>query len=581
MKRRDRLAVLALLVLLAAVGGAMLLPGAPAAPDAPAATPTGPSVTLHEAVIGHPSSINPLTARTQADRDLVSLLFRGLLKEGPDGSLQPDLAKSWTISPDGKTYTFYMVSDARWEDGEPVTASDVVFTAGLASDPEYQGPLGASWQGVTAQAVSAHVVKIVLPSPLGGFLRQATLPLLPGHVLKGVGVADLAGADFSARPMGDGRYRLVEIDSSHAVLARSPTGPGSETARPSATGKGSGNPAPSAASPSATATATPAAVGDRIGEVELRFFDDAAGARSAFLAGQVDAVGGLGPDDVAAAMARAGSRTVRYPWADLTAVVLNQRTAHPEFAAAGVRRSLLSAIDRPGVLTRILSGRGSLAEVPLPFWSTWYDSSAVTTVPYLGHAAEEGLANAGWTRGQNGVGWLLPGKTVPYSLKLLTLDAASNPTLNRVAQQVATDWREIGIQVTVTEASVKDYRDALQNSTFDAAVVEYKLGLDPDVSALLLSSQSAPAGSNLSGVADQTLDRLLQAVRTTTDAAARKKAVSALESYVSSNVLMLPICFSDYSLVVSGGLSGVAPGQIADPSDRYWDVLDWRLASDG
>ena len=112
-------------------------------------------------------------------------------------------------------------------------------------------------------------------------------------------------------------------------------------------------------------------------------------------------------------------------------------------------------------------------------------------------------------------------------------------------------------------------------------MVDYQLGLDPDVSPLLLSSQAAPAGSNLSGVTDTSLDKLLTAVRTTSDPNARQTAISALEKYVSTNVLMLPICFADYEFVISDRVTGVSTNEIADPSGRYWDVLDWRLASDG
>jgi ABC-type oligopeptide transport system substrate-binding subunit len=98
---------------------------------------------------------------------------------------------------------------------------------------------------------------------------------------------------------------------------------------------------------------------------------------------------------------------------------------------------------------------------------------------------------------------------------------------------------------------------------------------------LLLSTQVAPNGSNLSGVADTALDQLLTAVRTTTDQSLRQTAISALEKYVSTNVLMLPICFADYGFVVSQRVQNVSTNQIADPSGRFWDVLDWRLASDG
>jgi peptide/nickel transport system substrate-binding protein len=157
----------------------------------------------------------------------------------------------------------------------------------------------------------------------------------------------------------------------------------------------------------------------------------------------------------------------------------------------------------------------------------------------------------------------------------------TNPVAYDIAVQVVAAWKSLGIDVSVQTFDAADYTQNLTAGTFDAAVVDYQLGLDPDVSPLLLSSQAAPAGSNLSAVADTSLDQLLTAARTTSDPATRQTAISAVEKYVSTNVLMLPLCFADYEFVLSDRVQGVSTNEIADPSDRYWDVLDWRLASDG
>jgi peptide/nickel transport system substrate-binding protein len=572
MNLRDRFALLALALLLAVVGGAMLLPGSAdegsPGPERPAA------VTYREAIVGHPSSINPLTARTQVDRDLVALLFRGLAKLGPDGTLVPDLARSWTAAEDGRSYTFYLGDDDRWEDGQPVTVDDVVFTVGLASDPNYQGPLGAEWRGIEATVVSPHVVRIVLPAPMGGFLHLATLPILPRHLLENVAVTDLADSSFSTRPVGDGAFRLVEIDVRHAVLTRVQAEAASESPT------GAMNAGAASQSVSNKPSVTPVSgLPQPIEAMELTFFDTETEAAAAFLAGDADAVAGLKPGTVLSAAARLDTELARYPWASMTAVVLNMREAYPEFGAEAVRRALLASIDRPAILTRILGGRGAVADAPLPPWSTWYDSEAISAVPFAGIAADSDLAGAGWVQGRDG--WMLPGQDQAYVIRLLTLEEATDAAAYQIAQQVANDWRAMGLQVAVVPVSVGDYRQALQSGQFQAAVVEYSLGLDPDVSPLLLTTQISPAGSNLSGISDATLDRLLTAVHSTSDAKDRRTAVSELESYVTSHVLMLPVCFEDYVFAVSGRVRGRVATQIADPSDRYWDVLDWRLASDG
>ena len=377
MKRRDRLAVSALALMLAIVGAAMFVPtSAPSPSPTPAAPTAAPAVTYREGVVGHPVSINPLTASTQVDRDLVALLFRGLVRAGPNGTLLPDLARSWAVSSDGLTYTFTMRSDARWEDGQPVTAADVVFTVNLAQDPDYDGPLGGSWDGITATAVSTDVVRFTLPTPLGGFLRQTSLPILPQHLLAQTAVTDLATSDFSGQPIGDGPYRIAEMDDTHVLLTRVADVPAASDGAPSGPTGGASSGPPAAATPTSafasatvegtTAAATPAPEGN-VDSIELVFFDTEAAAAASFKAGDIDAIGDLTPTLTKSAATRTGSRVARYQSASMYSVVLNQRpAAHPEFGKLSVRHGLLAAIDRASILKSALGGLGTVADVPLP-----------------------------------------------------------------------------------------------------------------------------------------------------------------------------------------------------------------------
>jgi peptide/nickel transport system substrate-binding protein len=586
MKRRDQLAVAGLALALAIVGVAMFTTDPAQSPQpTPIFITPPPGLTYREGVIGRPSSINPLTARTQVDRDLVALLFRGLLQAGPNGTLLPDLAKSWTVSADALTYTFTIRTDASWEDGQPVTAADVVFTVGLAQDPNYSGPLGATWQGITATAVSASVVRFTLSAPLGGFMRQALLPILPEHLLSDTAVTDLADSDFSSQPVGDGPYRIDTIDNSQALLARVTDVPAAgDSAAPTVSGSpgvpagATASVAASASAPATTTIAASAAPHGNVDNIDLVFFNDQASAVASYNAGKLDAVSGLTPASVQAAD-RSGTRVASYPLTSLYSVVLNQRSTHPEFGTLGVRQALLAGIDRTAILNTVLLGRGTVAEAPLPSWSSAYDPTAVTVTPYSQTSAKAELTAAGWVHDQSG--WTLPKATSHYAIRLLSPTEAANPVAFQVAGRVAAGWRGLGLEVNLQAFGAADYATHLSSGDFDAAVVDYQVGLDPDISPLLLSTQVAPNGSNLSGVADTTLDQLLTTVRTTTDPTARETAISALEKYVSTNVLMLPICFADYEFVVSNRVQNVSTNQIADPSGRFWDVLDWRLASDG
>ena len=153
MNRKDSFFVLILVVALAAitvvVGAPALSPVAAVPTDAP--FEEAEARPYREGVLGLPTSVSPLTARTQADRDLVALVFSGLVRNGPNGTLVPDLAARWSIADDGRTWTFDLRTDARWHDGEPVVAEDVAFTIRTLQDPDYLGPSASSWSGVTVR----------------------------------------------------------------------------------------------------------------------------------------------------------------------------------------------------------------------------------------------------------------------------------------------------------------------------------------------------------------------------------------------------------------------------------------------
>ena len=368
------LVVLAIVVAWPATGPATgtVVPGASSG-DLPSAAPSrARRSSIAKATIGRPSSINPLTARTQADRDLAALIFSGLVALGPDGTYRPDLASDWTVDPKGTTWTFTIRPDATWQDGEPVTSDDVVFTVNILKSPGYTGPLAASWEGVTATAVDERTVTFELATPIGGFLQAATIGLLPSHLLSEAAVETLADDPFSVQPVGAGPFVLTSWNADSATLVPSAARPRpSPAAQPAVR-----DPATARSTPRRRARSTPRRPRRRrprrptpsAGAVDLagcraRAPPTTAGGagsrqRSAGLPGirafypdaqACDATGG----DARRTRARrpAGSsraRVLRYPRTTLTAIALNLRPGSTEFRLPALRHGLLSAIDRRG-----------------------------------------------------------------------------------------------------------------------------------------------------------------------------------------------------------------------------------------
>jgi peptide/nickel transport system substrate-binding protein len=568
-ERRDRAVVAALSLVLVALTVAIALPAFQPPVVAAPATPTlAPARVYREGVLGRATSISPLTARTQADRDLVALLFAGLVRLGPGGALDPDLAAEWTSSPNGRTWTFRLRDDVLWHDGEPVTANDVAFTIRTLQHADYAGPAAASWRDVTVTAIDARTVRFELQTPLGGFLQAATQPIAPAHLLAEVPVADLANYPFGLDPVGNGPFALSAIEGDRALLVPAATVLPSEAQ-------------PSALPSDALTTPGPTPISDHVtpglSRIELLFFDDPEVLADAYERGELDAVSGLPPATAAELGALPGSRMIRYPGSTLTAVALNLRPSNPAFRNPVARRALLAVIDRERLIGEAFGGEAVRADSLIPPGSWAFDVAASAPVGYDRPAARRALLDAGWRRTE--AGWFLPRATKPLTIEVVGPDQASNATAFAAAQRVVADLTVFGIPAThVPLPAAELVAERLTGGRFQAAVIDIAIGLDPDLYPLLASTQTTSERTNLIGLQDPALDRLLVAARRPGTMDARIAAYTALQAHLATRQYVLPLAFRDTVMVVRGDVEGLTPRQVADPSGRFWDVLAWHFA---
>ncbi|HET9614202.1 MAG TPA: hypothetical protein VFP22_05290, partial [Candidatus Limnocylindrales bacterium] len=150
-----------------------------------------------------------------------------------------------------------------------------------------------------------------------------------------------------------------------------------------------------------------------------------------------------------------------------------------------------------------------------------------------------------------------------------------------VGSEVASDWRSLGVAVSVVEMDPADLAaDRLRNGTFTTAIVSIAVGHDPDLYPLLASTQTQSGGANVFGLQDPTLDRLLETARQPADEATRKTAFAAVEKRLAAETYLLPIAWPDTVVALTNRVQNVPVRPVADGSERFWDVLDWRLADD-
>ncbi len=137
-------------------------------------------------------------------------MYSGLLTYGFDLKPLPNLATSWDISPDGLTYTFHLAKNAKWHDGQPFTADDVIFTT-REMLPEVHARARVNFSQVaSAEAPDPYTVVYRLKTPYPGFIyafETSSAPMMPKHIYAGT---DYRNNPANAHPIGTGPFRFKE-----------------------------------------------------------------------------------------------------------------------------------------------------------------------------------------------------------------------------------------------------------------------------------------------------------------------------------------------------------------------------------
>ncbi len=492
--------------------------------------------TLREGVVGSPRFVNPLLALSDSDRDLTALTYAGLMGEDGAGNLVPVLAESYTVSDDGKTYTFTLRPDAKFSDGTAVTADDVVYTVQKAEDPALKSTEYANWSGVAARAAAPNTVVFTLAKPYAPFLENTTHGILPRHLWRSITDEDFPFSTLNTNPVGAGPFTVsgVTHDASGIIKEYDLTA-------------------------------------NRLYALGRPYLD---GIRFLFYSESTDVAAALKDGSITSAYGIPAPGALQAPYSRVFGVFFNA-TQEPLFAHKEVRKALSLAIDRDTIVNKVLGGYATPLMGPVP------QGSGVEQVPLppedtrIADAAKT-LTDAGWSYDAAARTWKKGSETLSVTLK-----TSNVPELKAVATSIQSDWAELGVPTSIELYEPGDLtQNVIRPRQYGALLFGMVIGQDRDLYAFWDSAERQDPGLNIALYSNKSVDALLEKARTESDPDAVTRDLGEVNQLVAADY---PAAFThapDFLYAVPKGLQGVELPQIASPADRFASIAKWYLATE-
>lgn len=506
---------------------------------------------LREGIVGIPRFINPLLAASDADRDLVSLIYTGLMRFDGKGNIVPSLAERYTISDNGLLYTFSLRKDARWSDGVPLRADDIVFTVSLAKNPAYRSSLRPNWEGVTVEKIDDYTVSFTLIKQYAPFLENTTLGIIPKHIWEQVPPLEFNLSEHNTIPIGAGPYKIssLEKDAAGRVLSYVLISNSHYLPRE-----------------------------PYISNLTVSFFPTPHDLVSARVSGYIDSASPVNASLVAD-LEQKGYYVKQLPLPRVFGVFFNQN-ASTVLADSTVRQALELAIDRPALVAHVLANQGIPAYDPIPP-GTFGSRTMQAEQPRLANPAQaRALLEAdGWQRNDANSFFQKKSRDTAKPLPLsFALSAPNTPDITKTADLLVSMWKEIGAEVTVAAFEIGDLEeDVLRPRKYDAVLFGQGAGFDPDPFAFWHSSQRNDPGLNIAMYTNPKADMLLEEARKNNDAEKRRELYRAFQELIAVETPALFLYSPFYLYMPAQTAQNIAIDHITLPADRFGSVHEWYM----
>ncbi len=442
---------------------------------------------LRAALTGEPDVLDPATSTIYTGAQVYEGIFSKLIDMKTDGTFVPDLATKWEQT-DATTWTFTLVANATFHNGEKFSSTDVKYTFDRILNPATASAYAGLYDQIASvDAVNPTTVVFHLKGPFGPFLTNLATN---GQI---VNQKAIESSDPARNPVGTGPFVFVEwVQGDHLTVKKNPTY--FKKDRP------------------------------YLDTITFKFLPVDQSRIDALSAGEIDWA-----DAVPLQQVPALSKDPRFTY--VTSAVagipdfLAMNTAKAPFDDPLVRQAVALAINRQEIKDVAYLGTGELGLEEVPTGSKWYDKSGIFGASPDTAKAKDLLTQAGY----------------PNGLKIDYLGLSQYPELLKTGQVVREQLKKIGIDMTIQAVDVSVWYDAYSSGKYQITSAYQERTIDPDNFYSLVIKSGGPINTTFYSNPD--VDAMIAEAAASDDQAARAKLYQKIREKVSADA---PLVFAHY-----------------------------------
>ncbi|MFA5228252.1 MAG: ABC transporter substrate-binding protein [Candidatus Paceibacterota bacterium] len=569
---------------------------------------------IKEGLIGQPQLINPLYASvSETDKDIIELLFSGLMKYNSQGEIVPDLINEYKVENNGKDIIFSIKENVKWHDDKQLTIDDVIFTIDLVQKTEYSSPLRTNWLGVKIEKMSEYSALLTLRQTYTGFKESlVNLKIMPKHIWENKTFqAMTSNVQLNIfHPIGSGPYKIEKVNQNSDKTIRSIVlqknnnyynDPAhiskieffffnNENALKKALEKGTINSASIDGYSEAKIIEMPSYYNlflnnqkKPLDDKEIRQALTLLTTRelkSPFLSSFYNL---LEPENALLFNEEEGIKLLEkngYTLQEGVRIKKIEKSSGFQFSKtlqlgsnnAEVRKLQECLSDDPEIYpSGTISGYfgQETKNAVVLFQEKYKDDILVPNNLTKGN----GIVKASTIKKLNEVCFIVPEETIQMSFVLKT---TTHPKLVELAEKIKEQWGGYGIQVEIKTYDDSSIKKIITDRDFDVLLFGVQLGGMLEPTPFYHSSQRVDPGLNLSLYQNTDADKIIEKIRTL-EGEERLSALSELESIIIKDAPVIPLYQVNYYYIINKKIKNFTIEKIVEPSKRFVEINKWYV----